>query len=143
MDPTYTGSGIAIYSVLEPTLGVVNACLPVIRPAIRKLGGNGFLTWGNKTKNSTRDTHGSHAHERQLSSTKKSAYTHEFERFDDDIPLSHSVASISRQGVPHDGNNITIKREWEVSEQSRYGQPEHRGTDRRQHSQEYAYVNKV
>lgn len=30
---------VAIWSVLEPTLGVVNACLPVMRPALHKLFG--------------------------------------------------------------------------------------------------------
>ncbi|PWY88123.1 hypothetical protein BO94DRAFT_423334, partial [Aspergillus sclerotioniger CBS 115572] len=36
-DLTYTVTPGAIYSVLEPTLGVVNACLPTIKPAITEL----------------------------------------------------------------------------------------------------------
>ncbi|OTA81611.1 hypothetical protein M434DRAFT_44502, partial [Hypoxylon sp. CO27-5] len=35
-DLTYTVTPGAIYSVLEPTLGAVNACLPTIKPAIKR-----------------------------------------------------------------------------------------------------------
>jgi hypothetical protein len=38
-DLTFTVTPGAIYSVLEPTLGVVNACLPTIRPALTELFG--------------------------------------------------------------------------------------------------------
>ena len=38
-DMTYNVTPGAIYSVLEPTLGVVNACLPTIKPAITELFG--------------------------------------------------------------------------------------------------------
>lgn len=38
-DLTYTVTPGAIYSVLEPTPGVVNACLPTIKPAITELFG--------------------------------------------------------------------------------------------------------
>jgi hypothetical protein len=36
-DLTYTETPGAIYSILEPTLGVVNACLPTIKPAMKKI----------------------------------------------------------------------------------------------------------
>ena len=39
-DMTYTVTPGAIYSVLEPNLGVINACLPTIKPAINELFGS-------------------------------------------------------------------------------------------------------
>lgn len=36
-DVTYSAAGVSVYSVLEPTLGVINVCLPTIRPAILAL----------------------------------------------------------------------------------------------------------
>ncbi|KAI0529926.1 hypothetical protein GGR58DRAFT_509015 [Xylaria digitata] len=36
-DLTYTVTPGAIYSVLEPTLGIVNACLPTIKPAMKRM----------------------------------------------------------------------------------------------------------
>ncbi|KAI1277328.1 hypothetical protein F5Y07DRAFT_407791 [Xylaria sp. FL0933] len=40
-DVTFGSAQISIYSSLEPTLGVVNACLPTIKPALYKLCGKG------------------------------------------------------------------------------------------------------
>ncbi|KAI1823142.1 hypothetical protein F4861DRAFT_343501 [Xylaria intraflava] len=37
IDATYSTVTVTILSMLEPTLGVLNACLPVIRPAVGKL----------------------------------------------------------------------------------------------------------
>lgn len=37
VDFTYSSAMLSIWSVLEPTLGIVNACLPLIRPASDKL----------------------------------------------------------------------------------------------------------
>lgn len=44
-DMTFTVTEAAYWSVLEPTLGVVNACLPVMRPALRKLFHKDMFTW--------------------------------------------------------------------------------------------------
>lgn len=42
-DMTYNVTPGAIYSVLEPNLGVVNACLPTIKPAVNQLFGSYVL----------------------------------------------------------------------------------------------------
>lgn len=44
-DATFNVVPVAIWSVLEPTLGVVNACLPVMRPALQKLFGLQSKIW--------------------------------------------------------------------------------------------------
>ncbi|ROW16455.1 hypothetical protein VPNG_02754 [Cytospora leucostoma] len=38
-DITYSSSGVSVYSVLEPTLGIINICLPTIRPAMLAIAG--------------------------------------------------------------------------------------------------------
>ncbi|KAI0552561.1 hypothetical protein F4679DRAFT_581464 [Xylaria curta] len=105
-DSTYTGTGIAVYSILEPTLGVVNACLPTTRPALKVLFKNGPFSWSQKS------IHGSH-----ISKTQNS---HQFERLKDDVALNNIQVVSSQQGMRPQGKNITVLREWDVS-LSRHG----------------------
>ncbi|TRX92989.1 hypothetical protein FHL15_006127 [Xylaria flabelliformis] len=100
-DSTYTGTGIAVYSILEPTLGVVNACLPTTRPALKVLFKNGPFSWSQKS------IHGSHISKNQDS--------HQFERLKDDVALNNIQVVSSPQSIRPQGNNITILREWDVS----------------------------
>ncbi len=58
-DLTYTDAPGACWSTLEPTLGVVNACLPIMRPVLRKLFHSGIFSWS--TKASSSDNHQHHA----------------------------------------------------------------------------------
>jgi hypothetical protein len=41
----YSSAGLANWSVLEPTLGIVNACLPVLRPVAQKILGSKVFAW--------------------------------------------------------------------------------------------------
>lgn len=34
---TYTAAQVEIWSILEPYLGIINACIPVVQPALRRL----------------------------------------------------------------------------------------------------------
>lgn len=55
-DLTYTVTPGACWSVLEPTLGVVNICLPAIRPVSCKVFNNDVLAWSKANRrNSTLD----------------------------------------------------------------------------------------
>ncbi|KAI0198324.1 hypothetical protein F4808DRAFT_462803 [Astrocystis sublimbata] len=102
-DPTYTGTGISVYSILEPTLGVVNACLPTIRPALRKLFRHDIFS-RKKSSNSSDNVHKHHV------------YPHQFEQLTDDGSLSHIVVAPSAdQQAQCNGNKIAIMREWKVS----------------------------
>lgn len=61
VDFTYSSAMLTVWSVLEPTLGIVNACLPLIRPATDKLFRPGPLwyKWSTKkTKSEHRWPHG-------------------------------------------------------------------------------------
>lgn len=49
-DLTYTVTPGACWSVLEPTLGVVNACLPTIRPSLRKILNKDVLAWSKANR---------------------------------------------------------------------------------------------
>lgn len=44
-DVTSSCAPLALWTVLEPTLGVVNACLPVMRPALQKIFGSDAILW--------------------------------------------------------------------------------------------------
>jgi hypothetical protein len=36
-DITYTAAEVEIWSILEPYLGIINACIPVVQPVLRRL----------------------------------------------------------------------------------------------------------
>ncbi|KAJ6024063.1 hypothetical protein N7540_004860 [Penicillium herquei] len=88
-DLTYTVTPGAIYSVLEPTLGVVNACLPTIKPAINRIFGAGVF---HSTKRSSRSG-GNHSPGQSNTSRKLNRkvkgnnITRDFEKLDDELPL--------------------------------------------------------
>ncbi|KAI3316744.1 hypothetical protein HD806DRAFT_527620 [Xylariaceae sp. AK1471] len=114
-DSSYTATTMAIYSVLEPNLGVVNACLPTVRPAFRQIFKNGPFGWSHKNKKSVRESNSPSTQSNQHSSTRKYACPHQFEPLGDNVPLTNIYGSRSPQGAHHEGDNITIMREWEVS----------------------------
>ena len=50
-DLTYGATPGACWSILEPTLGVVNACLPTMRPSLRKIFNKDVLAWPKVNRN--------------------------------------------------------------------------------------------
>ncbi|KAI1075918.1 hypothetical protein F5B20DRAFT_558382 [Whalleya microplaca] len=115
-DATYTTTGVAVYSILEPTLGVVNACLPTIKPAIRRLFVNVPLSSAHKSPRSTvQSVSVRTARDRKRLPLDDDAYGVDFVRHEDNIPLT----TINTRRVSHDHqgeeDTITITREWEVS----------------------------
>ena len=44
-DFIYSGADLTSWSLLEPTLGVVNACLPVLKPVFQQLAPSRLRTW--------------------------------------------------------------------------------------------------
>ncbi|KAI0900258.1 hypothetical protein F4806DRAFT_149501 [Annulohypoxylon nitens] len=115
-DLTYgVGSG-TIYSALEPTLGIVNSCLPVIKPSLKRIFMTDSSVWNKKVlkrsvATGSRDTR---------TPSAIGVPSRGFERLDDDIPLAsiHAQARtnpIKNQNDIGDMNNILITREWEVN----------------------------
>ncbi|KAI1385850.1 uncharacterized protein F4822DRAFT_356071 [Hypoxylon trugodes] len=113
-DMTYTVTPGAIYSVLEPTLGVVNACLPTMRPALIRIFGNGSLNWSRKDGLGTNDSSILSNRDRRLARNSKDRYSRNFLRLDDDIPLTNIQAE-NRQAIDSGQSNvITVIREWDI-----------------------------
>jgi hypothetical protein len=52
LDISYSGAALARWSVLEHTLGVVNAGLPVMRPVLQKLLGSSRFDWTKASRGS-------------------------------------------------------------------------------------------
>lgn len=116
-DMTYTVTPGAIYSVLEPTLGVVNACLPTIKPAIIKMVGHQSVQ-NPSTKNS-----GGSADSGTLrlpQNASRGLYARKFERLEDDVALveirSEPLADTNAYAndTNETNNYITVSREWAV-----------------------------
>lgn len=53
---TYGAAALARWSVLEPTLGIVNACLPLMRPVIQKFHKANILSWIKCTKGARKES---------------------------------------------------------------------------------------
>ncbi|KAI1178498.1 hypothetical protein F4777DRAFT_576032 [Nemania sp. FL0916] len=94
-DRTYTGISFSIYSVLEPTLGVVNACLPTTRPALNRLLKNrlfGRIQEDGSGFSSSNTAVGGN------SLNRRSLFSHHSECVEDGIPLTKINAATPRRG---------------------------------------------
>ncbi|KAH7320743.1 hypothetical protein B0I35DRAFT_199223 [Stachybotrys elegans] len=127
-DLTYTVVPGAIWSCLEPTLGVVNACLPTMMPAIHKLfgpGAFGFTRRGTSNGISGKSSSGlaSHSHERRTTISGKENTHRDFERLDDEYPLTSIQADTSSTNKSIEdgrgGQGITVTRQWDFDTQPR------------------------
>ncbi|KAH8600631.1 hypothetical protein B0O99DRAFT_736691 [Bisporella sp. PMI_857] len=120
-DMTYTVAPGAIYSVLEPSLGVVNANLPAIMPAVHML--LGLRRNGGGSKGSTRINKGLYiSHDNKLPSSIKGAMQDRpdgFECLNDNVPLTVISAGDARErcglgGDLDEERSIAISCGWTV-----------------------------
>ncbi|MCJ1388536.1 hypothetical protein MMC18_001383 [Xylographa bjoerkii] len=136
-DPTISGAVIAQWSILEPTLAIVNSCFPTIRPVLHKYFPS--LAWtkkftsknsaGSRSTQSIRSPLSSKASRSSAIGGKK-----QFRRLEDDVyplqelhvstnkafPATPNYYSVGVDGpvVPPQATNgargITYTREWKV-----------------------------
>ncbi|KAF3064629.1 hypothetical protein GL218_02476 [Daldinia childiae] len=118
-DPTYSATTNNIYSALEPALGVINACVPTIKPAINRLTslrpdrctrkGVSVVITSGLTATGERNTY---------LSTHDGLSVH-YPTIEDAIP-THSAHELHRLGGSLGSTDgITITRQWEVTMGSR------------------------
>lgn len=128
-DVTYTVISVQIYTVLEPTLGIVNTCLPTIKPAILAIGGRKPSQLNPPPKYSGSAWLSSHKGSGVPSSNRRKLHGHEidtvltgtqdFERLDDDVPLTDIIVRGGPgQETPGNGAAITVEREWVVDREN-------------------------
>ncbi|KAI1505915.1 hypothetical protein F5X99DRAFT_366534 [Biscogniauxia marginata] len=113
-DITYTGTRIAIYSILEPTLGVVNACLPTIKPALHKISRTHPFDGISKGSNSTNKSSLNASRDRKRPPGAGIVNHHEFIRLNDDVPLTNIRTGNEMSADLDEINAITVTRGWEV-----------------------------
>ncbi|ROW06270.1 hypothetical protein VPNG_08079 [Cytospora leucostoma] len=117
-DLTYTETAGSIYSVLEPTLGVVNACLPTLRPAMNEIFGSRPLSWtrrGSSNKNLPGETSSQeNKHNRNGQGAVKGNITRDLERLDDELPLHEVRVEHFKDRSYNQANTITVDTEFRV-----------------------------
>ncbi|KAI0847687.1 hypothetical protein F5Y00DRAFT_271026 [Daldinia vernicosa] len=114
-DPTYSYSTCVIYSALEPALGVINACVPTIKPAINRLSSI-CTNWWTRKEVSVATTSGLTA------SGEPNGYRTTYDSFSDNhlsmeraVP-PHSIHELQRlDGTLGTGDGIIVTRQWEVT----------------------------
>ncbi|KAI1395047.1 hypothetical protein F4819DRAFT_220384 [Hypoxylon fuscum] len=112
-DLTYGVGAGTIYSALEPTLGIVNACLPIIKPALIQISTtSGCVRARGAVSNLTRSVATGSKNTNTPSISDNPG--HGFEQLEDNIPLTSVRAHIGRDAL-ESGNNIIITRKWEVN----------------------------
>ena len=126
-DITYYAADVSIYSVLEPTLGVINICLPVIRPAMLAIAGKNprkghsvtghpsgkDASWNSRDKDS-----GLASRRARLQGNGDELQLTEFDRADDEFPLTTCVERGVSDAYAAGKNprEITVERCWEIQE---------------------------
>lgn len=112
-DLTYSGTIGTILTVLEPTLGVVNACLPTIMPAVKELFGPRDLTLAGRAPQVPC---------RPLQKVKGNI-TRDIERLDDEFPLYEiriEAGNYSESDFgSHGSSNVHVDRDFGVSHDPR------------------------
>ncbi|KAI0424683.1 hypothetical protein F5Y09DRAFT_335560 [Xylaria sp. FL1042] len=109
-DVTFGSAEISIYSSVEPTLGVVNACLPTIKPALYKLWGKGSY---GVSKSHFKDSRKASLDKYDQNPMGMGIHEGRFHHHDDQIPLTTIRAENGVSGG-NERDAITVTRAWEV-----------------------------
>ena len=115
---TYSIAPEGLFTLLEPTLGIISACLPVIRPVITKLSKKSTIPssehYGSKAGRSTSARHSSHG--------QNSGFTpNRFQRLDDHAyPLRDTYGHFNDIGNPE---NDASSGDQDVEEQAYVSDP--------------------
>lgn len=102
-DLSYSAVNDGIWSELEPCLGIVNACLPVLQPALAEILTFNVLTWTTKSTrgSSARSTRSGIAGRKRALAHEDSRDSHFIRQHEDvyplngDLPMSGLHGSIS------------------------------------------------
>ncbi|KAI0486179.1 hypothetical protein F4859DRAFT_469347 [Xylaria cf. heliscus] len=115
-DLTFGVVNVTIYTILEPFLGVVNACLPVIKPALIRMFGPGAQIRSIRKYATWKTTNTSVTQERGLPPSHRA----NFDQLHDEIPLTriHATNSPVQITDTEEYNSITITRGWKVDSRS-------------------------
>ncbi|KAI1496432.1 hypothetical protein F5X99DRAFT_400466 [Biscogniauxia marginata] len=115
-DLTYGVGPGTIWSGLEPTLGIVNACLPTINPALTRIFGRGLLgRTGTPYVGNSKNSGQSRSQERRLPPGIRDTHGQGFERLDDDVPLTNIHSENVLRRNDDEENIIMVTTEWQVN----------------------------
>ncbi|KAI5924943.1 hypothetical protein F4810DRAFT_662045 [Camillea tinctor] len=97
LDITYTFSEIALLSSLVPLLGIINACLPVLAPAFKRIFNSSLLSSTVKKSDNTGSS------------------SNKFHRLNEpELPLVNMNSPYNRHNASDAAGHISVTTDWEV-----------------------------
>ncbi|KAI0419310.1 hypothetical protein F5X98DRAFT_373108 [Xylaria grammica] len=117
-DLTFGVVDVTIYTILEPLLGVVNACLPIVKPALVRIFNPGGQIWSSTKIESWKTTSTSATQKRRSPPSNRA----NFDRLHNGIPLIsiHASKPPTHNADTDEENTITITRGWYVDSWSNH-----------------------
>ncbi|KAI1642805.1 uncharacterized protein F4817DRAFT_351738 [Daldinia loculata] len=114
-DPTYSATTEVIYSALEPALGVINACVPIIKPAVNRLTSLRPNRCTRKEVSIVTTTGLTASGERNAYRPTYDGFSVNYLSIENAIPphSTHELHRLGRSLGSEDG--ITVTRQWEVT----------------------------
>ncbi|GAW11902.1 hypothetical protein ANO14919_012550 [Xylariales sp. No.14919] len=111
-DMTFGVVDVTIYTILEPLLGVVNACLPIVKPALVRIFNPGGQIWSSTTIEFWKTTSTSATQKRRSPLSNRA----NFDRLHNGVPLTsiHASKPPTHNADTDEENTITITRGWYV-----------------------------
>lgn len=108
-DLAFTVKTLAIYSILEPTLGVVNACPVTVKQSLTHVLGPTGLNWTRNSNSHTSKLINSNQ-KRRHAGNAESDLTRDFERLEDEFAL-HAVQIEGSPNHRYNTGHITVERD--------------------------------
>ena len=113
-DLTYGVGPGTIYSALEPALGVVNACLPIMTPAITRVFGVNILSRIGSRLSSLKQFSLSRSQDRRARAGVTSTQNEGFQQLVDETPLNGTSPNNRFTPQDEEEGNIVVTTVWQV-----------------------------
>lgn len=114
-DFTYAAADLAVWSFLEPSLGIINASLPVLRPVGLRIYNSSAIEWAKSSLRTTRSagpsSNGQKSRNVWTRSRSKNSHVDSFRRLEDPTDRMYPLDTINLVGTEdRRGSGVIVHR---------------------------------